>query len=85
MTETTYAGLARRVVLITGGANSIGAAFVRAFAAQQSRVAWRCVASRPRNSARNGAGATSANSSARTNSRAITMIAKSRNGSLAQD
>jgi hypothetical protein len=85
MTETTYAGLARRVVLITEGANSIAAAFVRAFAAQQCRVAWRCAASWPRNSARNGARATSANSNARTNSRAITMAAKSRNGSLAQD
>src|SRR5262245_11475093 len=40
MTETTYAGLAGRVVLITGGASGIGAAFVRAFAAQQCRVAF---------------------------------------------
>ena len=40
MTETTYAGLAGRVVLITGGASGIGAAFVRAFAAQQARVAF---------------------------------------------
>jgi len=40
MTETRYAGLAGRVVLITGGASGIGAAFVRAFAAQQSRVAF---------------------------------------------
>lgn len=40
MTQTTYAGLAGRVVLITGGASGIGAAFVRAFAAQQSRVAF---------------------------------------------
>jgi D-xylose 1-dehydrogenase len=40
MSETTYAGLAGRVVLITGGASGIGAAFVRAFAAQQSRVAF---------------------------------------------
>jgi NAD(P)-dependent dehydrogenase (short-subunit alcohol dehydrogenase family) len=40
MTETSYAGLAGRVVLITGGASGIGAAFVRAFAAQQSRVAF---------------------------------------------
>jgi NAD(P)-dependent dehydrogenase (short-subunit alcohol dehydrogenase family) len=40
MTETTYAGLAGRVVLITGGATGIGAAFVRAFAAQQARVAF---------------------------------------------
>jgi D-xylose 1-dehydrogenase len=40
MTQTSYAGLAGRVVLITGGASGIGAAFVRAFAAQQSRVAF---------------------------------------------
>jgi D-xylose 1-dehydrogenase len=40
MTETTYAGLAGRVVLITGGASGIGAAFVRAFSAQQCRVAF---------------------------------------------
>ena len=40
MTETSYAGLAGRVVLITGGASGIGAAFVRAFAAQKSRVAF---------------------------------------------
>ncbi len=40
MTQTNYAGLAGRVVLITGGASGIGAAFVRAFAAQQSRVAF---------------------------------------------
>jgi NAD(P)-dependent dehydrogenase (short-subunit alcohol dehydrogenase family) len=40
MTGTTYAGLAGRVVLITGGASGIGAAFVRAFAAQQARVAF---------------------------------------------
>jgi NAD(P)-dependent dehydrogenase (short-subunit alcohol dehydrogenase family) len=40
MTETTYAGLAGRVVLITGGASGIGAAFVRAFAAQRARVAF---------------------------------------------
>ena len=40
MTDTTYAGLAGRVVLITGGASGIGAAFVRAFAAQQCRVAF---------------------------------------------
>ena len=40
MTQTTYAGLADRVVLITGGASGIGAAFVRAFAAQGSRVAF---------------------------------------------
>jgi NAD(P)-dependent dehydrogenase (short-subunit alcohol dehydrogenase family) len=40
MTETRYAGLADRVVLITGGASGIGAAFVRAFAAQQARVAF---------------------------------------------
>src|SRR5579864_9036798 len=40
MTETSYAGLAGRVVLITGGASGIGAAFVRAFAAQQARVAF---------------------------------------------
>jgi NAD(P)-dependent dehydrogenase (short-subunit alcohol dehydrogenase family) len=40
MTETSYAGLAGRVVLITGGASGIGAAFVRAFAAQDARVAF---------------------------------------------
>jgi NAD(P)-dependent dehydrogenase (short-subunit alcohol dehydrogenase family) len=40
MTETSYAGLAGRVVLITGGASGIGAAFVRAFAAQNARVAF---------------------------------------------
>ncbi|MGY4624262.1 SDR family NAD(P)-dependent oxidoreductase [Bradyrhizobium sp. USDA 4486] len=40
MTKTSYAGLAGRVVLITGGASGIGAAFVRAFAAQGARVAF---------------------------------------------
>jgi D-xylose 1-dehydrogenase len=40
MTLTSYAGLAGRVVLITGGASGIGAAFVRAFAAQKARVAF---------------------------------------------
>jgi NAD(P)-dependent dehydrogenase (short-subunit alcohol dehydrogenase family) len=40
MTQTSYPGLANRVVLITGGASGIGAAFVRAFAAQQARVAF---------------------------------------------
>jgi NAD(P)-dependent dehydrogenase (short-subunit alcohol dehydrogenase family) len=40
MTQTSYAGLADRVVLITGGASGIGAAFVRAFAAQRARVAF---------------------------------------------
>ncbi|MGY4371144.1 NAD(P)-dependent dehydrogenase (short-subunit alcohol dehydrogenase family) [Bradyrhizobium sp. LB1.3] len=39
MTRTTYSSLAGRVVLITGGASGIGAAFVRAFAAQKARVA----------------------------------------------
>ena len=38
--HTSYAGLADRTVLITGGASGIGAAFVRAFAAQQARVAF---------------------------------------------
>ncbi len=40
MTQTSYAGLAGQVVLITGGASGIGAAFVRAFAAQKARVAF---------------------------------------------
>jgi D-xylose 1-dehydrogenase len=40
MTQTNYASLAGRVVLITGGASGIGAAFVRAFAAQQARIAF---------------------------------------------
>lgn len=40
MTEVTYSSLAGRVVLITGGASGIGAAFVRAFAAQGARVAF---------------------------------------------
>jgi NAD(P)-dependent dehydrogenase (short-subunit alcohol dehydrogenase family) len=40
MTDTSYAGLADRVVLITGGASGIGAAFVRAFANQRARVAF---------------------------------------------
>jgi D-xylose 1-dehydrogenase len=40
MTRTTYSSLAGRVVLITGGASGIGAAFVRAFAAQKARVAF---------------------------------------------
>jgi len=40
MTHTSYASLADRVVLITGGASGIGAAFVRAFAAQGARVAF---------------------------------------------
>jgi len=40
MTSTIYPDLAGRVVLITGGASGIGAAFVRAFAAQKARVAF---------------------------------------------
>ena len=40
MTETSYSSLAGSVVLITGGASGIGAAFVRAFANQQARVAF---------------------------------------------
>ncbi|WBL75439.1 SDR family oxidoreductase [Bradyrhizobium xenonodulans] len=40
MTQTTYSSLTGRVVLITGGASGIGAAFVRAFAAQGARVAF---------------------------------------------
>ena len=40
MTYANYSGLAGRVVLITGGASGIGAAFVRAFAGQKARVAF---------------------------------------------
>ena len=40
MTSTIYSSLAGRAVLITGGASGIGAAFVRAFAAQKARVAF---------------------------------------------
>ena len=40
MTRASYPGLAGQVVLITGGASGIGAAFVRAFAVQQARVAF---------------------------------------------
>jgi len=40
MTHALYPSLAGRVVLITGGASGIGAAFVRAFAAQKARVAF---------------------------------------------
>ncbi len=40
MTETSYSGLSGRVVLITGGASGIGAAFVRAFAGQMAHVAF---------------------------------------------
>ena len=40
MSQTSYPSLAGRVVLITGGASGIGAAFVRAFAKQQARVAF---------------------------------------------
>ncbi|MDD1516936.1 MULTISPECIES: SDR family NAD(P)-dependent oxidoreductase [Bradyrhizobium] len=40
MTKTTYSSLAGRVVLITGGASGIGAAFVRAFATQGARIAF---------------------------------------------
>jgi NAD(P)-dependent dehydrogenase (short-subunit alcohol dehydrogenase family) len=40
MTETSYSSLSGRVVLITGGASGIGAAFVRAFAGQKARVAF---------------------------------------------
>jgi D-xylose 1-dehydrogenase len=40
MTQTIYSSLVGRVVLITGGASGIGAAFVHAFAAQQARVAF---------------------------------------------
>src|SRR6267378_5023426 len=35
---STYAGLAHKTVLITGGGSGIGAAFTRAFAAQGARV-----------------------------------------------
>jgi len=40
MTRTIFPSLAGRVVLITGGASGIGAAFVRAFATQGARVAF---------------------------------------------
>ncbi|MBR0817692.1 SDR family NAD(P)-dependent oxidoreductase [Bradyrhizobium liaoningense] len=40
MTQATYSSLAGRIVLVTGGASGIGAAFVRAFAAQKARVAF---------------------------------------------
>ncbi|KRP85412.1 3-oxoacyl-ACP reductase [Bradyrhizobium yuanmingense] len=40
MTKTTYSSLAGSVVLITGGASGIGAAFVRAFAGQGAQVAF---------------------------------------------
>jgi D-xylose 1-dehydrogenase len=40
MSQTSYTSLAGRIVLITGGASGIGAAFVRAFASQQARVAF---------------------------------------------
>lgn len=40
MTQTNYPDLADRAVVITGGASGIGAAFVRAFAAQGCRVAF---------------------------------------------
>jgi D-xylose 1-dehydrogenase len=40
MIQTSYPGLAGKVVVITGGASGIGSAFVRAFAAQQARVAF---------------------------------------------
>jgi len=40
MTHALYPSLSGRVVLITGGASGIGAAFVRAFAAQKARVAF---------------------------------------------
>ncbi|MGY8633964.1 SDR family oxidoreductase [Bradyrhizobium sp. 14AA] len=40
MTKTIYSGLAGQVALITGGASGIGAAFVRAFAAQGAQVAF---------------------------------------------
>jgi NAD(P)-dependent dehydrogenase (short-subunit alcohol dehydrogenase family) len=38
MSYTTYASLAGRTVIVTGGASGIGAAFVRAFAANRARV-----------------------------------------------
>jgi NAD(P)-dependent dehydrogenase (short-subunit alcohol dehydrogenase family) len=40
MNQTSYSSLKGRVVLITGGASGIGAAFVRAFASQQAHVAF---------------------------------------------
>jgi len=40
MTYTRYPSLEGRTVIVTGGASGIGAAFVRAFAAQKARVAF---------------------------------------------
>ena len=40
MSFTRYASLKGRTVIVTGGASGIGAAFVRAFAANEARVAF---------------------------------------------
>ena len=40
MASTRYQSLKDRTVVVTGGASGIGAAFVRAFAANEARVAF---------------------------------------------
>jgi NAD(P)-dependent dehydrogenase (short-subunit alcohol dehydrogenase family) len=61
------------VALITGGASGIGAAFVRAFAAQQCRVAFLDI------------DALAGEAPVREVASAFGSTPKSRNGSLAQD